>query len=212
MISNKTIDLKTADEINSLFCEVVIAPDYEETAMAQLKEKKNRIILIQKNTPLPTNSYRTCLNGILVQDRDNKTDAVDDLDYVTEIKPSPQEVEDLIFAFKTVKHVKSNGIVFAKNRASVGIGSGNTSRVDSVQFAIYKAKRNNKESNKKNLKGAVMASDAFFPFPDSIKIASQEGVAAIIQPGGSINDDKVIKEANNKNIAMVFTGKRCFSH
>ncbi len=207
LISNKTIDLKTADEINSLFCEVVIAPDYEETAMAQLKEKKNRIILIQKNTPLPTNSYRTCLNGILVQDRDNKTDAVDDLDYVTEIKPSPQEVEDLIFASKISKHTKSNTIVLAKNGQLLASGTGQTSRVDALNQAIDKARH-----FKFDLQGAVMASDAFFPFPDCVEIAHKAGVTSILQPGGSIKDQLSIDYCNENNLSMVFTGTRHFKH
>jgi phosphoribosylaminoimidazolecarboxamide formyltransferase/IMP cyclohydrolase len=207
LISNKTIDLKTADEINSLFCEVVIAPDYEETAMARLKEKKNRIILVQKNTPLPTNSYRTCLNGILVQDRDNKTDAVDDLDYVTEIKPSPQEVEDLIFASKISKHTKSNTIVLAKNGQLLASGTGQTSRVDALNQAIDKARH-----FKFDLQGAVMASDAFFPFPDCVEIAHKAGVTSILQPGGSIKDQLSIDYCNENNLSMVFTGTRHFKH
>ena len=207
LISNKTIDLKTADEINSLFCEVVIAPDYEETAMARLKEKKNRIILVQKNTPLPTNSLRTCLNGILVQDRDNKTDAVDDLDYVTEIKPSPQEVEDLIFASKISKHTKSNTIVLAKNGQLLASGTGQTSRVDALNQAIDKARH-----FKFDLQGAVMASDAFFPFPDCVEIAHKAGVTSILQPGGSIKDQLSIDYCNENNLSMVFTGTRHFKH
>ena len=207
LISNKTIDLKTADEINSLFCEVVIAPDYEETAMARLKEKKNRIILVQKKTPLPTNSFRTCLNGILVQDRDNKTDAVDDLDYVTEIKPSPQEVEDLIFASKISKHTKSNTIVLAKNGQLLASGTGQTSRVDALNQAIDKARH-----FKFDLQGAVMASDAFFPFPDCVEIAHKAGVTSILQPGGSIKDQLSIDYCNENNLSMVFTGTRHFKH
>ena len=207
LISNKTIDLKTADEINSLFCEVVIAPDYEETAMARLKEKKNRIILVQKNTPLPTNSLRTCLNGILVQDRDNKTDAVDDLYYVTEIKPSPQEVEDLIFASKISKHTKSNTIVLAKNGQLLASGTGQTSRVDALNQAIDKARY-----FKFDLQGAVMASDAFFPFPDCVEIAHNAGVTSILQPGGSIKDQLSIDYCNENNLSMVFTETRHFKH
>ncbi|MBH45443.1 MAG: bifunctional phosphoribosylaminoimidazolecarboxamide formyltransferase/IMP cyclohydrolase PurH [Flavobacteriaceae bacterium] len=207
LISNKTIDLQTADEINNLFCEVVIAPDYEETAMVRLKEKKNRIILVQKNTPLPTNSYRTCLNGILVQDKDTRTDAVADLDYVTEIKPSPQEVEDLIFASKISKHTKSNTIVLAKNGQLLASGTGQTSRVDALNQAIDKARH-----FKFDLQGAVMASDAFFPFPDCVEIAQRAGVTSILQPGGSIKDQLSIDYCNENNLSMVFTGTRHFKH
>ena len=207
LISNKTIDLVTATEINNLFCEVVIAPNYDEDALKLLRGKKNRILLIQKSNPFPPVTYRTCLNGILVQDRDSKTDQADQLDFITDKKPSNQEIEDLIFASKICKHTKSNTIVLAKDGQLLASGTGQTSRVDALNHAIEKATH-----FKFDLNGAVMASDAFFPFPDCVEIAKGAGVSSVIQPGGSIKDQLSIDYCNENDLTMVFTGTRHFKH
>jgi phosphoribosylaminoimidazolecarboxamide formyltransferase/IMP cyclohydrolase len=207
LIGNKNIDLETASEINNLFCEVVIAPSYDEEALTLLQEKKNRIILIQKETELPTKQVRTCLNGILVQDRNNITDTAENLKTVTLTAPTEQEVADLIFASKICKNTKSNTIVFAKNNTLISSGTGQTSRVDALKQAIEKANVFGFDLN-----GAVMASDAFFPFPDCVEIAKNAGITAVIQPGGSIKDDQSINYCNENKVAMVFTGTRHFKH
>ena len=207
LITNKTIDLDTANEIHSLFCEVVIAPKYEEDALKLLMKKKNRVLLIQKDTPLPSITYRSCLNGILVQDRDLKTDLLEELVYITDKKPSAQEVDDLIFASKICKHTKSNTIVLAKDSQLLASGTGQTSRVDALNHAIEKAKHFNFDLN-----GAVMASDAFFPFPDCVEVAGKVGISSILQPGGSIKDQLSIDYCNQNDLSMVFTGTRHFKH
>jgi len=207
LISNKKIDLATATEIHKLFCEVVIAPAYDADALAVLKGKKNRIILIQKSVDMPISTSRTALNGILVQDRDLKTDAVTDLKTATTLNPTEQEIDDLIFASKICKHTKSNTIVLAKNKQLCASGTGQTSRVDALNQAIAKAQHFNFD-----LTGAVMASDAFFPFPDCVEIAQQAGINAVIQPGGSIKDQLSIDYCNNNKMSMVFTGMRHFKH
>ncbi|MGB5436358.1 MAG: bifunctional phosphoribosylaminoimidazolecarboxamide formyltransferase/IMP cyclohydrolase [Maribacter sp.] len=207
LISNVEIDKPTAEEIHTLFCEVVIAPSYSKEALEVLKGKKNRIILILKEVDLPDTLVRTCLNGILVQDKDQKTDSVDDLNYVTNKKPSSKELEDLIFASKLCKHTKSNTIVLAKNKQLCASGTGQTSRVDALNQAIHKAK-----SFHFDLNGAVMASDAFFPFPDCVEIAHKSGITCVIQPGGSIKDQLSIDYCDKNNIAMVMTGTRHFKH
>lgn len=207
LISNKEIDLETAEEIHNLFCEVVIAPSYAPEALEVLKGKKNRIILIQKEVEFSKQSVRTCLNGVLVQEKDLKTDTVEDLTYVTSNKPSENELEDLIFASKICKHTKSNTIVLAKNKQLCASGTGQTSRVDALRQAIEKA-----QSFEFDLKGSAMASDAFFPFPDCVEIASKAGVESVIQPGGSIKDQLSIDYCNENNVSMVFTGTRHFKH
>jgi len=207
LIANATIDEATANEINKLFCEVVIAPNYGEKAIAILSEKKNRIILVQNQVELPQKNVRTCLNGILVQERNNITDNKNDLKTVTETVPSEQEIEDLIFASKICKNTKSNTIVFAKNGTLISSGTGQTSRVDALKQAIEKA-----HTFGFDLKGAVMASDAFFPFPDCVEIAHLAGISAVIQPGGSIKDELSIDYCNENKVAMVFTGTRHFKH
>jgi len=207
LIANGTIDAATAQEINQLFCEVVIAPAYESAAIEILKEKKNRIILILNEIELPTKHVRTCLNGILVQDKDNVTDNKEHLTTVTKIAPLDQEVNDLLFASKICKHTKSNTIVLVKDGQLCASGTGQTSRVDALRQAIEKA-----NSFKFNLQGAVMASDAFFPFPDCVEIAGNAGITAVIQPGGSIKDDLSITYCDENKIAMVFTGTRHFKH
>ena len=207
LISNVEIDAPTAAEIHKLFCEVVIAPSYTDDALEVLKSKKNRIILIQNEVQLPETIVRTCLNGILVQDKDFKTDTAKGLTQVTNTKPSEQELEDLIFASKLCKHTKSNTIVLAKNKQLCASGTGQTSRVDALNQAIHKAGTFNFDLN-----GAVMASDAFFPFPDCVEIAHKAGIKSIIQPGGSIKDQLSIDYCNKNNLAMVMTGTRHFKH
>ena len=206
LITNKTIDLDTATEIHSLFCEVVIAPHYKEDALELLKEKRTEYYWF-KDIPLPSTTYRSCLNGILVQERDSKTDTAKELDFITAKKPNVQEIEDLIFASKICKHTKSNTIVLAKNCQLLASGTGQTSRVDALNHAIEKAKHFNFDLN-----GAVMASDAFFPFPDCVEIAHKAGVNSILQPGGSIKDQLSIDYCNENNLSMVFTGTRHFKH
>lgn len=207
LIANKNIDTDTAKEINQLFCEVVIAPSYNKEAITILEEKKNRIILVQNDVVLPSKQIRTCLNGILIQDKDNITDTKEHLKTVTNTTPTEQEVSDLLFASKICKHTKSNTIVFAKNNQLIASGTGQTSRVDALKQALDKAKSFNFD-----LKGAVMASDAFFPFPDCVEIAHHAGITAVIQPGGSIKDELSINYCNENKIAMVFTGIRHFKH
>jgi len=207
LIANTTIDKATAEEIHNLFCEVVIAPAYTDDALEILKGKKNRIILIQNEVALPATQVRTCLNGVLVQDKDAKTDALDDLTYATNNKPTDAQLEDLLFASKLCKHTKSNTIVLVKNKQLCASGTGQTSRVDALNQSIVKA-----NSFKFDLEGAVMASDAFFPFPDCVEIAGNAGIKAVIQPGGSIKDQLSIDYCNSANIAMVFTGIRHFKH
>jgi phosphoribosylaminoimidazolecarboxamide formyltransferase/IMP cyclohydrolase len=207
LIANTKIDVATATEINKLFCEVVIAPAFDAEAIAILEEKKNRIILVQNEVALPQRQVRTCLNGILVQDRNNITDTKEDLKTVTITAPTTQEVDDLIFASKVCKNTKSNTIVFAKNGTLISSGTGQTSRVDALMQAIDKAKAFGFDLN-----GASMASDAFFPFPDCVELAKKAGITAVIQPGGSIKDQLSIDYCNENKLAMVFTGTRHFKH
>lgn len=207
LICNTEIDKATAEEIHKLFCEVVIAPSFSADAEEVLKGKKNRILLIQNNIELPQTNVRTCLNGILVQDKDSITDSKDMLSNATNSQPSNNELEDLLFASKICKHTKSNTIVLAKNKQLCASGTGQTSRVDALNQAIHKAGSFNFD-----LKGAVMASDAFFPFPDCVEIANNAGITAVIQPGGSIKDQLSIDYCNENNMAMVFTGTRHFKH
>lgn len=207
LIANGKIDLATAEEVNKLFCEVVIAPAYDQEAIDLLEEKKNRIILILNEVELPQKNVRTCLNGVLVQDKDNVTDSKSHLKTVTNSAPTADEIEDLLFASKICKHTKSNTIVFAKNKQLCASGTGQTSRVDALKQAIEKA-----TSFEFDLTGAVMASDAFFPFPDCVEIANKAGITAVIQPGGSIKDELSISYCNENNMAMVFTGIRHFKH
>ena len=207
LISNTEIDLATANEIHQLFCEVVIAPSYDQEALAILKGKKNRVILIQKGFELPKQIVRTSLNGLLIQDKDDKTDALEELSYATTNKPTDKELEDLLFASKICKHTKSNTIVLVKNKQLLASGTGQTSRVDALRQAIEKAINFNF-----NLEGAAMASDAFFPFPDCVEIADKAGITNVIQPGGSIKDQLTIDYCNKNNVSMVMTGTRHFKH
>jgi phosphoribosylaminoimidazolecarboxamide formyltransferase/IMP cyclohydrolase len=207
LIANRPIDEATAQEINKIFFEVIIAPAYAPEAMTALQQKKNRIILVQKAKSTATKQVRSLLNGALVQDRDLKTETPDDLKPATDKKVSPEQVTDLLFANKIVKHSKSNAIVLAKNGQLCASGIGQTSRVDALKQAIAKAK-----SFGFDLNGAVMASDAFFPFPDCVEIAHQAGIDAVIQPGGSVRDNESIDYCNANGVAMVMTGIRHFKH
>ena len=207
LISNTEIDKATAEEIHGLFCEVVIAPSFTKDALEILKGKKNRILLVLHEVELSKTSVRTCLNGVLVQDKDHITDSLEQLTNVTNTKPNKNELEDLLFASKICKHTKSNTIVLAKNKQLCASGTGQTSRVDALNQAIHKARSFNFD-----LKGAVMASDAFFPFPDCVEIADQAGVKSVIQPGGSIKDQLSIDYCNDHGVSMVFTGTRHFKH
>ncbi|MCF8373681.1 MAG: bifunctional phosphoribosylaminoimidazolecarboxamide formyltransferase/IMP cyclohydrolase [Bacteroidales bacterium] len=207
LICNRPIDEETAGEVNKLFCEVVIAPSYSPSALEILKQKKNRIILVQKKGPGTGRFFRSLLNGAVVQDRDNKTEKLDDLKTATEISPSDQQKEDLLFANILVKHTKSNCIVLAKGKQLIASGTGQTSRVDALKQAIEKA-----HNFEFDLQGAVMASDAFFPFPDCVEIADNAGITSVIQPGGSVRDQESIDYCNKNNMSMVFTGTRHFRH
>lgn len=207
LIANKTIDLATAEKINELFCEVVIAPAFTSDALEVLKSKKNRILLIQKSATLAHKTIRTCLNGYLVQDRDNVTDTKEHLTTATEKAPSEKEITDLLFASKICKHTKSNTIVLVKDGQLLASGTGQTSRVDALRQAIEKA-----TSFGFDLNNAVMASDAFFPFPDCVEIAFNAGIRSVIQPGGSIKDQLSIDYCNAQKMSMVFTGIRHFKH
>jgi phosphoribosylaminoimidazolecarboxamide formyltransferase/IMP cyclohydrolase len=207
LVTNAIIDKATAEEINKIFFEVIIAPDYDLEALEVLSQKKNRIILILKDNKIKTKQFRSLLNGVLMQDKDLKTETTDDLKVVTDKTPTEQEIEDLLFANKIVKHTKSNAIVLAKNKQMCASGVGQTSRVDALEQAIEKAANFNF-----NLNGAVMASDAFFPFPDCVEIAAKAGVSAVIQPGGSIKDQDSVDSCNRNGLSMVTTGFRHFKH
>jgi len=207
LITNAIIDKATAEEMNKIFFEVVIAPDYDLEAIEILSQKKNRIILILKEAKSKAKQFRSLLNGVLMQDKDTYTETTDDLKVVTEKSPTTEEIEDLLFANKIVKHSKSNAIVLAKNKQLIASGVGQTSRVDALRQAIEKA-----NSFKFDLKGTVLASDAFFPFPDCVQIASEAGITAVIQPGGSINDKLSIETCNETGVSMVTTGYRHFKH
>ncbi|HUX54387.1 MAG TPA: bifunctional phosphoribosylaminoimidazolecarboxamide formyltransferase/IMP cyclohydrolase [Williamwhitmania sp.] len=207
LITNVEVTADVANEINSLFYEVIIAPSYSTEALDVLKTKKNRIILIRKEGILATKQFRSLLNGVMVQDRDMNTEGKADMKTVTTTSPSAAQIEDLIFANKLVKHSKSNAIVLAKNGMLLASGVGQTSRVDALKHAIDKA-----TSFGFDLAGAVMASDAYFPFADSVEIAHKAGIAAVIQPGGSVKDQESIDYCNANGVSMVFTGIRHFKH
>ena len=223
LICNAPVDKESAEEINKIFFEVIIAPDYDTTALEILMQKKNRIILIQKETsPLALSTgegafphvgglrgvqFRSLLNGVLAQDKDLSIQTTFDLRTVTKKAPESNEIEDLLFANKLVKHTKSNAIVLAKNKQLYASGTGQTSRVDALKQAVDKAKAFGFD-----LHGSVMASDAFFPFPDCVEIANNEGITAVIQPGGSVRDNLSIEYCDTHNMAMVTTGIRHFKH
>lgn len=207
LISNVVIDAETAEEIHKLFCEVVIAPGFSEEALTILKGKKKRILLVQKPIELPDIQIRTCLNGTIVQDRDKNTDTTEELEYVTDTRPNEKQLADLLFASKICKHTKSNTIVLAKDLQLCASGTGQTSRVDALNQAVQKA-----GVFKMDLEGAVMASDAFFPFPDCVEIAHKNGISSVIQPGGSIKDQLSVDYCNANGVSMVMTGTRHFKH
>ena len=207
LITNRAIDKETAEEINKIFFEVIIAPDYDVNALEILTQKKNRIILVRKETEMPRQQYRSVLNGVLVQDRDLKTETAEDCKTATTKAPTAEEIEDMLFANKIVKNSKSNAIVLAKGKQLLASGVGQTSRVDALKHAIEKA-----QGFGFDLNGAVMASDAFFPFPDCVEIAHKAGVTAVIQPGGSVRDAESVEYCNNHDVAMVITGFRHFKH
>jgi phosphoribosylaminoimidazolecarboxamide formyltransferase/IMP cyclohydrolase len=207
LITNGTIDADAAKEIHKLFCEVVIAPSFSDKAVELLKQKPNRIILQQKPVKLPSSSFRTLLNGVIVQDKDMHTETAHELRTVTQKSPAAGEVADLLFANKVVKHTRSNTIVLARDGRLLASGTGQTSRVDALRQAIQKAAGFGFDLN-----GAVMASDAFFPFPDCVEIAHEAGITAVIQPGGSIKDKDSITFCDSHGMSMVFTGIRHFRH
>jgi phosphoribosylaminoimidazolecarboxamide formyltransferase/IMP cyclohydrolase len=207
LISNTEIDVETANLMNDLFFEVLIAPSYADGVTEILTTKKNRIILKQKPFSWPKTVLRSALNGVLEEDRNDKMEQSADLIPQTNNKPTDSEIEDLLFANKIVKHTKSNTIVLAKNKQLLGSGTGQTSRVDALKQAISKA-----NSFEFDLTGAAMASDAFFPFPDCVEIAYNSGITAVIQPGGSIKDQLSIDYCNSVGLKMVFTGTRHFKH
>lgn len=207
LITNAIVDKETAEEIHKIFFEVIIAPDYDLDALEILTQKKNRIILVLEKDKLQNKQFRSLLNGVLVQDKDTHTETEHELKIVTQNAPTEKEIEDMLFANKIVKHSKSNAIVLAKNKQMIASGVGQTSRVDALKQAIEKAKTFGFE-----LEESVMASDAFFPFPDCVEIGAEAGITAIIQPGGSINDNKSIDACDNLGLSMVTTGFRHFKH
>src|SRR5688572_7400872 len=207
LATNEQIDLSAAEEINKLFFEILIAPAYSDEALALLKSKKNRMLLIQKSKLNETKQSKTILNGIIEQDSDLKTDSREDLKVVTKKIPGTSEIKALLFASKICKHTKSNTIILANEDQLLASGVGQTSRVDALKQAIEKA-----AAFGFSLQGSVMASDAFFPFPDCVEIASQQGISAVIQPGGSVKDQDSINFCDQHNMSMVFTGIRHFKH
>ncbi len=205
--TNRKVDIAVAQKMNSLFFEVLIAPDYDDDALALLSLKKNRIILLQKEVLFAEKQFRTLLNGVIEQSRDTSREGKSEMKVVTNESPTDQQYSDLEFANKIAKHTKSNTIVLVKNSQLIASGTGQTSRIDALQQAIAKARH-----FKLDLNGAVMASDAFFPFPDCVEIADKVGIKAIIQPGGSVKDQESIDYCNQHGVAMVTTGKRHFKH
>lgn len=207
LITNGEVDKEAAEEINKIFFEVIIAPAYTADALEILKQKKNHIILVQKSTKVAPRLVRTTLNGVLMQERDLHIETPEELKQATVKAVAPEQIDDLLFANKIVKHSKSNAIVLAKNKQLVASGIGQTSRVDALKQAIEKAHSFNFDLN-----GAVMASDAFFPFGDCAEIAHNAGITAVIQPGGSVRDNESVDFCNAHDMAMVMTGIRHFKH
>jgi phosphoribosylaminoimidazolecarboxamide formyltransferase/IMP cyclohydrolase len=207
IVVNKPVNKAVAEEMNKLFFEVLIAPEIDADAFEILKQKKNRILLIQKKVEFPATQFRSLLNGVAEQDRDIKAEKLADMKTVTSTAPNAEQLADLEFANKLAKHTKSNTIVLSKNRQLLGSGTGQTSRVDALQQAIAKARH-----FQFDLQGAVMASDAFFPFPDCVEIAHNAGITAVIHPGGSVKDQDSIDYCNKNGMAMVITGTRHFKH
>ena len=207
IVTNIPVEKSEAAEIDKIFFEIIIAPDYSEEALGVLKQKKNRIILRRKEKASEQYSYRSLLNGVLWQERDRSTEKISDMTPVTKRVPLPEELDDLVFANKIVKHSKSNAIVIAKNRQLCASGIGQTSRVDALKQAIEKARNFGFD-----LRGSVLASDAFFPFADSVEIAHKAGIIAVVQPGGSVRDNDSIEYCSANGVSMVFTGIRHFKH
>ena len=207
LITNKTIDEEAAQEMSSLFFEILIAPDFDLKALEILKQKKNRILLRQTQSLKTQKQFKSLLNGVIEQDRDLKTDTIDDFKTVTKVAPTADQKNALVFASKVCKHTKSNTIVLARDGQLLSSGVGQTSRVDALKQAIAKAKEFGFQ-----LEGAVMASDAFFPFPDCVEIAHGAGIKSVVQPGGSIKDQDSIDFCDKHDMAMVFTGIRHFKH
>ena len=207
LITNVPVDKETAQEINQIFFEVIIAPDYDLQALEILGQKKNRIILVRKQQCLPKVQFRTAMNGILVQEKDTKIETPEELKMVTSRIPSDAEIQDMLFANKIVKNSKSNSIVFAKDKQLLASGVGQTSRVDALRQAVDKA-----HSFGFDLTGAAMASDAFFPFPDCVELADKAGVRNVIHPGGSIRDNESVEYCEQHNMTMAVTGFRHFKH
>ncbi|WP_256392587.1 bifunctional phosphoribosylaminoimidazolecarboxamide formyltransferase/IMP cyclohydrolase [Natronoarchaeum rubrum] len=208
---NRECDAETAAEITDSFKEVVVAPGYTDDALDELFEKDNLRVLDvgTLDTPVEHHTEKRLAGGRLVQERDRQSLTVDDLEVVTEREPTDEQLESLLFAWQTIKHVKSNAILFADGTETVGVGAGQVSRVDAVEIAKMKA---DSDAEGKDADGAVMASDAFFPFPDALELAADAGIEAVIQPGGSVNDEDVIEAADERDVAMVMTGQRCFRH
>lgn len=207
LVTNTRLDLETARQIDKLFYEVLIAPAYDDEALTLLMKKEKRIILIDKRSCKPAKQFRSILNGVLVQDYDTSIEGAGKMEVVTESAPQPNQTDDLAFALKVVKHTKSNAIVLVKNQKLLASGVGQTSRVDALKQAIEKA-----NSFNNSLKDSVMASDAFFPFADSVEIAHKAGIRSVIQPGGSMRDNESIEYCNTHGMSMVFTGVRHFKH
>jgi phosphoribosylaminoimidazolecarboxamide formyltransferase / IMP cyclohydrolase len=207
LFCNQKVDEETATAINQLFFEIIAAPDYEINALQLLRSKKNRVILRLRDFDFPDKQFKSVLNGILQQDRDKKSETVSDFKLVTSKKPDGNQYNDLVFANIVAKHTRSNAIVLAKNMQLVGSGIGQTSRVDALKQCIAKARE-----NEFDLEGAVLASDAFFPFSDSVELAAEAGIAAVVQPGGSVRDQESIDACNTLGLSMVFTGTRHFKH
>jgi phosphoribosylaminoimidazolecarboxamide formyltransferase/IMP cyclohydrolase len=207
IVFNTEVDQALAKEIDGIFFEILVAPGYTDGAFEVLKRKKNRIILLSKDYAPQPWVGRAALNGYLFQDNDLAIDMPEELKVVTDKEPSEPEVDALLFAARVCKHTKSNAIVLARPRQMISSGMGQTSRVDALQQAIAKAGRFGFD-----LKGTVLASDAFFPFPDCVEIAAAAGITAIIQPGGSIKDQDSIDAANKAEVAMLFSGRRHFKH
>lgn len=207
IISTKTIDKETAEELHKLFFEILIAPSFDDDALEVLKQKKNRILLVKKDSEQNPLQFRTLLNGVIEQDKDLKIETEQDLKVVTKVAPSTEDIKSLIFANKVCKHTKSNAIVLAVDGRMISSGVGQTSRVDALNQAIEKAKSFNL-----SLEGCAMASDAFFPFPDCVEIAHKAGIKTVIQPGGSIKDQLTIDYCDANGISMVLTGTRHFKH
>lgn len=207
LVCNREVDAATAISVHTLFFEVLIAPSYSEEALAILKGKKNRILLIQHDIALPVKQYKSILNGIVEQDMDLVIEGADQMRTVTTVTPTAAQLSDLEFALKLVKHTKSNAIILAKNKQLLASGVGQTSRIDALKQAIHKAAVFGFDIN-----GSVMASDAFFPFPDCVEVAAEAGITAVVEPGGSVKDQDSIDAANRLGIAMVLTGVRHFKH